>query len=362
MGDIDQTTWKDLLEELIKEALPRMPGGITIRGKSALFIDNIAKVAYKVAQKYNEMHGGDLERQFANILRYMIDEIATHEFVHTALEKPAQVPKKIWEAYIQRAASKLAREMTRVDWMVWSRIPCPKRNGQEVTFSECLNCSDEEKAAECPLWSIRKTFMPRMTDDHIYHASELPYPRFSYYNRTLGHSAFWDEYSFDLWFGSAGHEYIQKGFPKAQCEIFVYWDLGDIKIVGSIDAYDPIHRILFEFKTIKSLYFVLKRDQPEEDHLLQAQIYVKLAEMSQPWIRPEKIKIIYVAKIRLDSARAEQRYKEFTLKPDPPQDLAESARSLDRAFVTGTPPKSKCPAWKCKECKYHKKCEEDGWK
>jgi hypothetical protein len=258
-----------------------------------------------------------------------------------------------------------------LEW-VWNRIPCPK-TGREISFEECLGCMDSVKHEDCPLWVIRKSLAPRAVEPHVYHVTELTNPRKAYYSRLHSVCSDWSGSALDYVFGKAMHSFIQQGLPAEQREIFVWWNLGDVKIVGSIDAYDYVHRVLYEFKTYATIKFILERNQPEPEHVYQAQAYVKLAQMSNPSINPEKIKIVYLAKARLPKVtiiegrkritrdEAEQRYKEFTLDPDPPEDLADRARMLDEALEKRKPPKMRCSEWMCRECEYRKHCEEDGW-
>jgi len=375
MSDFETTTWRDELENLIRNALGTVaPGGVMIRGKGAVFVDVISRVAYQVALKYNEQHGGDLAEQFANIFTYLLNETNIHELVHKFERRPKDRDKKEWERNVNRIASKLAREMTKADWMVWNLIPCPKKKA-DITFDECLKCSDAQKAPECPLWAIRQVLRPRPLEAHTYHVTELFNTRYAYYARTRSHGEFWDGSALDFWFGKAAHVYIQESFPQASREVFVWWNLGDVKIIGSIDAFDPVHQTLYEFKTYSTVKFQLQRNEPEPEHVFQVQTYVKLAEMSQPWLVPKEIKIIYMAKAKLPRPiitekgkriipipETEQRYLEFTLKPDPPKDLEARARELDLALTKRKPPNRPCTEWKCKGCHYREQCEKDGWK
>ncbi|MEM3646601.1 MAG: PD-(D/E)XK nuclease family protein [Thermofilum sp.] len=359
--NVKHTTWRDELEQLLCSLIAKHPGGVMSKsGSGAVFVDEVARVAKLVLDKL-PVSREERERALINVIITLLNDLTIHELLHA-------------EGLAEKEAIKAVNALLKwrvLEW-VWNRIPCPKQ-GKEISFDECLQCLDYEKHEDCPLWIIRKTLEPRSLEAHTYHVTELTNPRKAYYSRLHSHVQGWADSALDYWFGKAAHAFIQQSFPASQREIFVWWNLGDVKIVGSIDAYDHIHRVLYEFKTYATIKFLLQRNAPEPEHVYQAQSYVKLAEMSIPSIRPEVIKIVYLAKSRLPrimrngrrtimEENVEQRYKEFTLKPEPPEDLEKRARMLDEALEKRRPPTMKCSEWMCKECEYRKYCQEDGWK
>jgi len=357
-GDIDHALWREELERLIKSVVPLSPGGVALSGKGALFVDEIAKAAYMMARKLQQQHGGRIEPLFAHIFKHLIEDTTIHELGHLAgLSEPQT--KEATRTLLRKKLMKV------VDWMVWSLIPCPKKNRELITWTECLKCTDDEKDESCPLWSIRQDLAPRQTQAHTFHVTELTNPRKAYYERTEGHAEGWDEKAIDFFVGRAVHNYIQTKYAAQERELFCWWDLGDIRIIGSADRVDIQHGILFEYKTYATLAFLLERNKPEDDHVYQAQSYIELLKHSHPWIKVKKIKIVYIAKAKEPSVFGREqpaRYKEFVLEPKPPEDLVERARMLDAALEKRKPPKMKCADWMCKLCGYAAKCKEAGSK
>jgi hypothetical protein len=83
-GDIENTTWREEFERLLKSILPESPGGIAMTRDGAIFVDEIAKMAYQIAKQYKKNSpDAELELVFANIFKYLIDETVIHELGHT---------------------------------------------------------------------------------------------------------------------------------------------------------------------------------------------------------------------------------------------------------------------------------------
>ena len=351
VNDIENTTWREEFERLLKSILPEMPGGIAMMKDGAIFVDEIAKMAYQMAKQYVKNNpDANLEIVFANIFKYLIDETVIHELGHLG---------GMDEDQTKQAAHELAKTAF-ANWMVWSIIECPKLK-KDILWVDCLKCTDDEKDESCPLWAIRHYFYPRQPEAHVFHISELVSPRYAYYNRTQGYREGWEK-PFDFFIGTGVHNYLQSMYPAQECELPCSWDLGDVKIIGRADRVDFKTGILYEFKTYATIAFVLQRNAPEPDHVFQVQSYVELLKHSHPWIKVNAVKIILIAKTK-DTYKVgfDERYKEFTLKPDPPKDLVDRARALDVALETRIPPDYHCTEWHCKTCPYAKKCKEDGF-
>ena len=365
--EISLTLWRDEFENLIRSILPPAPGGSALAGKGVLFVDEVAKMAYRISRKLFEQQTGKkiaasltkrerkrLDQIFANVYMYLIDETTIHELGHL---------RGLSQKQTIAASRKLMRKML-AEWMVWNLIPCPKRNNEPITWTECLKCTDDEKHESCPLWAIRQDFYPREREAHVFHISELTEPRFAYYNRTEGFTDWWDS-SLDFFIGHGVHSYIQSKYPAQERELFCWWNLGDVKIIGYVDRVDIKTGTLYEYKTYATLKFLLERNEPEPAHVYQAQGYVELLKHSHPWIKITKVKVICIAKAKeppqFRRGEPPSRYKEFTLDPNPPADLADRARALDAALEKRKPPNFRCPEWRCRNCPYAQKCKEDGF-
>lgn len=280
--------------------------------------------------------------------------------------------------------------------MGWTNIPCPKIGGVDVSWDTCLRCEDADKAPECPAWVIRHDLAPRPVTPGSYHVTELYDLRRSFFERTHDYSASWDEYALDFWIGKAAHAYLEqsylrkwhdelpegsKGIEREWRERYYSWNLGDdIRVVGSPDLLDLLHipRVLHEFKTYGTIKFLLKRNEPEPEHVFQAQTYVKLIEELRPFDRPDIVRITYLAKAKLPrpiftgkgmiipngngkDGKPERRYLEFNLAAEATKDVPERARGLDAALRDNVVPNGHCAEWKCDGCHHAKECASRGW-
>ena len=79
-GDIENTTWREEFERLLRSILPESPGGIAMTRDGAIFVDEIAKAAYKVARSFQKQHG-KLEAIYTNIFKYLVEETTAHELL-----------------------------------------------------------------------------------------------------------------------------------------------------------------------------------------------------------------------------------------------------------------------------------------
>jgi hypothetical protein len=334
-----------------------------------VYLDEIASAAYQANAETERILGiapGDLD-----VIEFIVHLIST-SVVHEWLHEEANLE----ERPVRFATEQLDKILTDHDWpcavpekqrsMVWSHMVCPLNKGKQhpdshVTFDECLSCMDDAKATSCPVWELRQQLLSRRAvQSRVYHVTEITNPRRSFYERLNDYSEVWDDV-WDFFFGHAVHNKVQENYPKAYREIFLRqpFTRGDerIELIGSVDAYDSHQGMLLEFKTYATLDYSFDSTKPEVDHEYQAQTYAGMAAACTPWLRPKKIRVIYLAKTR--SHRGIARYREFLLDPNPPTDVEERAWQLHDAFKSNTPPARRCATWMCKFCKHITKCAED---
>jgi len=339
-----------------------------------VYLDEIAAAALDV--KHRVMHEFGLNENDVSvpaellipaIIPTMIADAVVHEWLHHEVgldEKPTCF-----------ASEQLRRALLDESWpyipktiahMVWSHVVCPLRKDKslvegQVTFDDCLECYDDKKSSDCPVWELRKALLwSRSTQDGVYHVTEITNPRRAYFERIHDYSQRWDD-RWDLFIGSAFHEKTQLNYPAHYREIFVWKDYqrGDEKarLVGHIDAYDAKQNIIIENKTWATLDYSFDRADPEEDHAFQGQTYIMLAESCTRWLRPTKIRFAYIAKTK--SRRKLARYKEFLRDPNPPSDVEERVWDLHNALKAKMPPPRRCTTYICKMCPHIYVCAEE---
>lgn len=286
----------------------------------------------------------------------------------------------------------LRRLIRRIRPMTQMLVKCPK-TGSNVTWDECLPCKD--KTPECPPLSIRKSSRPREYLPGVYHVTELIHPRRSYFNRVIAFAKGLDPNNYmDFIIGIAIHRFIQRGFKPNEVEIKVSREFPDGFIIsGSIDVISD--GVLYDFKSTASLYFRIKENAPDPDHVFQTQAYYSLLKHQNPELASQikRIRIVYLGKkperMKMDalvrrarsliknptsanhireivseidkikSARL-TRYKEFDFEPkDITKELVKRGAVMHESFKSFTPPADLCPAWLCGYCDYVRPCAGD---
>jgi hypothetical protein len=112
-GDIEHVLWREELDRIIKAAFPFPLGGMALNNKGILFVDEIAKMAYRSAKQYKKNSPDvELELVFANIFKYLIDETVIHELGH-ALDDLTEEQARAVTRKLQRARSGGASSMSR---------------------------------------------------------------------------------------------------------------------------------------------------------------------------------------------------------------------------------------------------------
>jgi len=334
-----------------------------------VYLDEIAAAAFEAKRRLIHVFGLNAEKfsDPVGLIVPMIADAVVHEWLHHEIdldERPARfASEQLYAALLDKTWPRLPSAVAN---MVWSHMVCPLKKGKQhpeahVTFDECLLCMDNEKAPDCPVWELRWQLLGRRPSRlGTYHVTEAVHPRRAYYDRIHDYSQMWDEV-WDYFFGHAVHSHIQETYPRPYREIYVTQDFtrGNEKItlLGGIDAYDPAQRVVLEFKTYATLDFAA-RDEPESDHVYQAQAYVAMAKTSKPWLVVDKIRLVYLAKTR--SHRGIARYREFLIEPKAPEDLEARAWALHDALQGGQPaPAQRCTPWVCRFCPHIGMCAED---
>lgn len=230
---------------------------------------------------------------------------------------------------------------------IWLWIPCPKRGMKNISWKECLNCSDMEKHPDCPLLAIRSDFTPRGYKKGIYHCTETYNPRRAYFNRITDYAQGWIKNfsAIDFFIGKAIHDRIQRKYPREACEVRVWkWyndsEYGDFRGTGSVDVVDSISALLLELKSCMSLKYYLMRGKPSDDHVWQSRVYYEWGVDCKPKIfNPlREARIVYVAKTKYSP----KRYKEFIVPLEFNKGLEENIRLLHIGVMTDTPPPKLC--------------------
>jgi len=312
-----------------------------------IYIDKIAKFGAEY-----------LDDIFAFIVVTMINHALIHELIH---EQGNIKNEEVVEAYTQLMIKDEIDKLWKIvnpDAWLWYWISCPKLE-RNVTWNQCLSCTDMDKHPDCPLLKVRIDAFPRQYEYGKYHVTELPFPRYSYYNRTRKHAMSWTDY-YDLLFGKALGWYIESKFAEHQREVEVTTQLkrGDetITVVGHGDLVDDEVGNLYEIKFYYALKHLITRNKPNEEHEFQARAYYTIGLKEKEWMfkNIKHVKMIYYGKTK---QRNVPRRKEFVL-PLKPVSL-EGAWILHYALKYRKPPEEKCPAWKCRYCPYREPCERN---
>ena len=245
-------------------------------------------------------------------------------------------------------------------FMVWSLIPCPKKDGEPVTWVECLSCTDAEKHPTCPLHRIRVNAYPRQYKLGVYHVTELLDPRYSYFERTVDYAKKWDDY-WNLFFGVAVGHYVESLYAnhkqEVDLEVVVAHDEDGepVTVVGHADIIDEDVGWIMEIKCYHSLTHIVRRGRADPRHEFQVRAYWTLLKKSEKWRwmtkRIKKVRVIYFGRT------GTRRYREFDV-PLEEVDVVTPALILHRALKTGVPPRQKCAEWRCRFCplEIKKKC------
>lgn len=310
------------------------------RATIAMYLGDIKRAMPEV-EFYLDEAGRTLVHPSPEILAALINDAIIHEDCHAEGFNERQT----------RAAVKTLGNLLKP--MVWKLIKCQKTGGN-ISWDECLRCSEAEKHDDCPILPIREFARERDYKENVYHVTELTHPRRSFFNRTIGYAKGWTDDSYVAFLiGRATHRAIQSSFSKRELEIRVARDFGGFMVVGSADIISE--GTLYELKTYASLATLIKRGRPEPDHVWQALAYYSLLRASQPWLARtiKTIKIIYLGK----TGRGAKQYKEFKFKPkDISDEILSRTTALHEALKSGTPPAEKCPAWLCNYCEYTESC------
>ena len=307
-----------------------------------IYIDRLARaVAYEIKEQGKEL----TEDVFMRAMIDVLNEVTIHELCH-----------KIGGILNEELIERMTKSMLAEACMTWHYIPCPKLQ-KMVTWLECLKCKDSEKHPSCPLQRIREDAFKYKYEPNKYHVSELIFPRYAYYNRKYKYAMSWNEY-WDLFYGKALGAYIESLYARDRSEMEVAVQLGDYTVYGHADLVDDKELKLYEIKYYYALRHVYKSKKAKPEHVLQAQAYYSLGLRSRPDIFKNitGIKVLYFSKTR---ERNVPRYVEMDVEMKDIMDWIEKqAKILHEAIKNDTPPKCRCPEWKCKycpfpTCKYH---------
>ena len=310
-----------------------------------IYIDLLAFYTAGILKREGRFSEGAL----IDLLKIGLNFSLIHEFTHWATDETD-------EDRVNAAAIALLSGR----WMTWSTIPCPKKEGEEVTWVECLACDDRQKHPSCPLRKIRIDAYPRQYEIGKYHVTELPFPRYSYYNRIYKYARSWDEY-YDLLYGKALGWYIESKYAEHQREVTLdvpfTRDGETIRVVGHGDIVDDDVGNVYELKFYYSLKYIVERGTPNPEHEFQVRAYYTLGLLCKPWMfnKIQKIKMIYYSKLK---GRKFPRRKEFVV-PLEKVDVETNAWILHKALKTKVAPKELCPKWKCRYCPYKAICESE---
>jgi len=285
------------------------------------------------------------EERFIENIKAGLNIAILHELIH-------EIGDIQNETAVDIVTNELLKRLKRMGWF-W--IPCAKHK-RNVTWEECLKCTDSEKLPSCPLRNVRIDAYPRQYKIGRYHVTELMYPLHSYYQRTNPYAADWNEY-WDLLYGKALGWYIENLHAKHVIEVEVNETLtrnGDsIEIVGHADLIGESSDTLIEIKFYYSLYHIQKSKKAHEAHEFQARAYYRMGLRSKPWLfdKIKKITVLYYSKTK--SSKIPRRL-EIDVPLVPLGDIMEkNAWTLHTALVSNKPPlKYRCPEWKCKMCKH----------
>ncbi len=139
--------------------------------------------------------------------------------------------------------------------------------------------------------------------------------------------------------GNGIHEALQKHLVKRgwQAEVECMLDLGDFKLTGHADLFDPETGTLLELKTCSKL-----PEEPYRGHVMQANTYTYMLHASATYI-------VYIEK------RGRVRVFRVNWSPSLWQELLKRARRLRKAIIENRPPRPErgplceyCPyGWRC---------------
>lgn len=305
-----------------------------------LYIDDMAKWVAMELKLQNRL----TEKNLMVCLRYALTMSLIHELVHL-----------FGHVKNERAVQWITDNLIRDAWLGWHFIPCPLKDGQFVTWVECLGCDDATKHPSCPFRNIRIDAQPRIVRPFEYHVTELLTPLQSYWNRSgAKYARSWEDY-YDMMFGKALGWYLESKYPEHCREIDLRWEHPDgYTITGHADLYLDDVGNLVELKFYYTTIHLQKSGKAQPDHIFQVQAYYTLGMKTKPWLfkNIKKITIVYYSKLRV---RNRPRRVEFDV-PLKELDLEIPARILYEAEKSKTAPLAhrcpQCKEWRSKYCKY----------
>lgn len=241
--------------------------------------------------------------------------------------------------------------------MPWKAVLCPK-NG-EVAVEKCLECLGED---QCPPLLVRKMLSKgREYSVKMYYVTELVAPRQAYYNRVRDYSLKWEDLA-DVFLGLCVHSFLEKNDVSPNILVpTVEYRFRNLVARGRVDAYDPVSKTLFEWKTDAFLAYRLKDNAPDPDHVLQARFYSTMLVRSS--LPVESIHIVYFGKTRTpprlveDAGFQKVRWKSWILPHVDVSDVLEQRLTmLHESLEKNTPPAVCGAKWRCKNCQHREIC------
>jgi len=265
------------------------------------------------------------------------------------------------EAMVELITNRLMQNV----FMTWHWIPCPKKDGETVTWIECLQCGDDVKHPSCPFRNIRIDSLPREYRYGEYHVTELAHPLKSYYERTNPYTQGFEE-TYDMLYGKALGWYIESKYDRHCQEVDLKWEIyPNVWVVGSVDlVLDKADRLI-ELKFYYNIVKLVREGKPNDDHIFQVQTYYTMGLKHKPWLfnKLKRATVVYYSKMKSRGfpRRAELPVELKTIE----NEIKERARILHTALTIKKPPlDSRCVRWLCNYCKhvicpYHPKHGED---
>lgn len=301
------------------------------------FIDEMAKYCARELKRINKF----TEENFITNMVFGMNLTVNHELIH-------------WFGDIknERVVEFITNMMMKDAFMGWKWIPCPNKE-KNVTWIECLQCTDSEKAAECPFRMVRIDAAPREYKLGEYHVTELPHVLKAYFERTDPYARAWLEY-YDMMFGKALGYYIE-GLYEHHCqEVDLRLPFGEREaVVGSADLVLDKTGRLVELKFYYNISKLVRTNTPNVEHTFQAQAYYTMGLKHKPYLfkKIKRITLVYYSKMK---SRKVPRRKEFEVELVTIEKvMVERATILHKALVRKIAPIAhKCPTWLCGYCKH----------
>ncbi len=175
------------------------------------------------------------------------------------------------------------------------------------------------------------------------------------------------EKALPIFIGKLFHEYIERGYSRT--EVFVQHKVGDVRIIGKIDAIEG--NTVIDFKSKRDVFWI-ERKGPLRSDVSQVKFYafasnIKKAKLIYYRVNPEIMpadnveRFEWIMRRKIVSEVRNQNAITFDIDARDVSDVVRSyerlALILSEALKENKPPEPNAQRWECKYCEYRDICD-----